>query len=458
MIRGMTNVTRRQFGQTAAAAWMATAVGATRILGANDRVRVGFVGLGNRGDQVLDAFLVHKDAEVVALCDIYQPYVDFAAGKAGGTSSRFTDYRKLLEMKDLDAVAISTPDHWHALQMIHACEAGKDVYVEKPLSLVVSEGRAMVNAARRHNRVVQVGIHRRSAAFVKEAAELVRGGAIGKVSVARSFHIQNEWPKGIGNPPDGQPPADLNWDAWLGPAPKRAFNTNRTFYRFRWFYDYSGGQVTNFGVHYMDAIHWALGQDAPLAVTAMGGKFAVEDNRDIPDTLEVIWTYPGNTLVTFSQFNATAAPAARDRRVEIEFRGTKGTLYLFSDGYEIVPDDITPNEFPARTPVDRRLERGYRTGAKPLIQPAKSTGGNADTRHHARNFLDCVKSRAACNCDIETGHRSTSATLLANIALKTKSQLEWDRKAERFTNSPDANKLLSYRYRAPFKFPEGQRS
>jgi predicted dehydrogenase len=437
---------------------MSTAVGATRILGANERVRVGFVGLGNRGDQVLDAFLVQKDAEIVALCDIYQPYVDFAAGKTAGTPSRFTDYRKLLEMKDLDVVVINTPDHWHALQMIHACEAGKDVYVEKPLSLVVSEGRAMVNAARRHKRVVQVGIHRRSAAFVKEAAELVRSGAIGKVSVARSFHIQNEWPKGIGNPPDGQPPADVNWDAWLGPAPKRAFNKNRTFYRFRWFSDYSGGQVTNFGVHYMDAIHWALGQDAPLAVTAMGGKFVVEDNREIPDTLEVIWTYPGNTLVTFSQFNATAAPAARDRRVEIEFRGTKGTMYLFSDGYEIVPDDITPNEFPARTPVDRRIERGYRTGAKPLIQPAKSTGGNADTRHHARNFLDCVKSRDACNCDIETGHRSTSATLLANIALKTKSQLVWDRTAERFTNSQDANRLLSYRYRAPYKLPDGQRS
>jgi len=454
----MSNVTRRQFGRTAAAAWVATAVGATRILGANDRVRVGFVGLGNRGDQVLDAFLAQKDAEIVAVCDIYQPYLDFAANKTGGTSSRFSDYRRLLEMKDLDAVVINTPDHWHALQMIHACEAGKDVYVEKPLSLVVSEGRAMVNAARRHKRVVQVGIHRRSAAFVKEAAELVRSGAIGKVSVARSFHIQNEWPKGIGNPPDGQPPADLDWDAWLGPAPKRAFNKNRTFYRFRWFYDYSGGQVTNFGVHYMDTIHWALGQDAPLAVTAMGGKFVVEDNREIPDALEVIWTYPGNTLVTFSQFNATAAPAARDRRVEIEFRGTKGTLYLFSDGYEIVPDDITPNEFPARTPVDRRLERGYRTGAKPLIQPAKSTGGNADTRHHARNFLDCVKSRAACNCDIETGHRSTSATLLANIALRTKSQLEWDRTAERFTNGHDANKLLAYRYRAPYKFPDGQRS
>jgi predicted dehydrogenase len=346
---------------------------------------------------------------------------------------------------------ISTPDHWHALQMIQACDAGKDVYVEKPLSLVVSEGRAMADAARRTNRVVQVGIHRRSSAFVKEAADLVRGGAIGKVTVARSFHVQNEWPKGIGAPADEPPPAGFDWDAWLGPAPMRAYNKNRTFYRFRWFYDHSGGQVTNFGVHYMDAIHWALGQDAPLAVTAMGGKFAIEDNRDIPDTLEVVWTYPGQTLVTFSQFNATAQPAAKDRRVEIEFRGTKGTLYLYSDGYEVMPDDITPNEFPARTPVNRALERGYRTGAKPLIEASKRGGGDADTVHHTRNFLDRVKDRGRCNCDIETGHRSTSATLIANVALRTKSYLEWDRAAERFTNNAAANRHLSYRYRAPFK-------
>jgi predicted dehydrogenase len=453
MMPRMTNVTRRQFGKTAAAASVGTAIAASsaRILGANDRVRLGFIGLGNRGDQVLDAFRPHADAEIVALCDIYQPYVDFAAKKAGGTPAAFKDYRRVLERKDVDAVVINTPDHWHALQMIHACEAGKDVYVEKPLSLVVAEGRAMVEAAARHTRVVQVGIHRRSSAFVREAAELVRSGAIGRVTVARSFHIQNEWPKGIGNPPDGQPPEGLDWDAWLGPAPKRPYNKNRTFYRFRWFYDYSGGQVTNFGVHYMDAIHWALGHDAPLAVTAMGGKYVIDDNRDIPDTLEVIWTYPGNTLVTFSQFNATAQPAARDRRVEIEFRGTKGTLYMFSNGYEIVPDDITPNEFPARTPIDRQYERGYRTGAKPLIEPVKSARGDADTVHHARNFLDCVKSRAQCNCDIETGHRSTSATLIANIAHKTKAYLEWDRKAERFTNHADANRLLTYSYREEYR-------
>jgi predicted dehydrogenase len=449
----MTDVTRREFGKAAAAAWMGTAVGSTRVRGANDRIRLGFIGVGNRGDQVLDAFLAHEDAEIAAICDIYAPYVDYAVQKAGGRAARVVDYRRLLDMTDVDAVVVCTPDHWHALQMIDACQAGKDVYVEKPLSLVVSEGRAMVNAARRYNRVVQVGIHRRSSTFVKEAADIVRSGALGTISVARSFHVQNEWPKGIGAPPDGQPPPGVKWDAWVGPAPERPYNRNRTFYRFRWFYDYSGGQVTNFGVHYMDAIQWALGQDAPLAVTAMGGKVAIEDNREIPDTLEVLWTYPGGTLVTFSQYNATAAPAARDSRVEVEFHGTRGTLFLYSDGYEVVPDEITPNEFPARTPVDRQYERGYRAGAKALIEGSRVTGGRADTADHARNFLDCVRSRAACACDIETGHRSTSATLLANAAHRTKSYLEWDREAERFTNSEPANALLTYRYRPPYALP-----
>ncbi len=444
--------TRRQFGQAAAAAWIGTAVSARRVLGASDRVRLGFIGLGNRGDQVLDAFLVHPDAQVVAVCDLYQPYVDFAAHKAGGSPRQFKDYRQLLELSDVDAVVVATPDHWHALQMIEACAAGKDVYVEKPLSRVVSEGRAMVNAARRFNRVVQVGLQRRSSAFVAEAADLVRGGAIGKVTVVRSFHIQNEWPKGIDAPPDEPPPADFDWEAWLGPAPKRPYNKNRSFYRFRWFYDYSGGQLTNFGVHYIDVVHRALGHDAPLAVTAMGGKLAIEDNREIPDTLEVLWMYPGATLVTFSQYNANAAPAAL-KGAEIEFRGTKGTLYLRGNGYDIVPDEVTPNAFPARSPVDRRIERGWRTGAKPLIEPRSGTG-DTETVAHARNFLDCVKSRATCNCDIETGHRSTSATLLGNVALATKAHLEWDRTAERFTNNEDANKRLSYRYRPPYTLPD----
>jgi predicted dehydrogenase len=449
----MNQWTRRNFTKTLAAAGATAALSNFRVLGANNRVRLGFIGLGNRGDQVLDAFLKHPDAEVIAICDIYQPYLDFAAKKIGAHPQQFKDYRKLLELKDVDAVVISTPDHWHALQTIHACQAGKDVYVEKPLSLRVAEGRRMIEAVRQHKRVSQVGIHRRSISFCRELAEFIRSGGIGKVSVARAFHIQNEWPKGIGNPPNENPPADFDWEAWLGPAPTKAYNKNRAFYRFRWFYDYSGGQVTNFGVHYLDLIHSALGHDAPLAVTAMGGKFAVEDNREIPDTLEVMWKYPGETLVTFSQFNANAASASA-RPAEIEFRGTKGTLYLTGNGYEVVPEAVTQNEFPARSPLTRAADAKYRADAKPLIEPKKVSGaGSGETVPHARNFLDCVKSRAKCNCDIETGHRSTSTTLIANIAYQTKSYLEWDGKAERFTNNPAANQLLGYDYRAPYQLP-----
>src|SRR5262245_51064652 len=290
----MNKITRRDFGKAAGLAGLGTAFSAGRVLGANERIRLGFIGLGNRGDQVLDAFLEHKDCQVTAICDIQQPYLDFAAKKIGGKPQQFRDYHRLLQQKDVDAVVICTPDHWHALKTIHACEAEKDVYVEKPLSLCVVEGRRMVEAARRHKRVTQVGIHRRSSPFCREAAEFVRKGGIGKVTVARAFHIQNEWPRGIGNPADEEPPPGFDWDAWPGPAPARRYNKTRTFYRFRWFYDYSGGQLTNFGVHYLDMIHWALGQDAPLAVTAMGGKYAISDNREVPDTLEVLWQYPND--------------------------------------------------------------------------------------------------------------------------------------------------------------------
>jgi predicted dehydrogenase len=420
-------------------------------MGANDRVRVGFIGLGNRGDQVLSAFLEHKDCEVAAACDIYQPYVEFAAKKIGGDPKRYKDYRELLANKDLDAAVIVTPDHWHALMCVEACAAGKDVYVEKPLSLCVAEGRAMVSAARQHKRVVQCGIQRMSSSYCQEAAEAIRSGAIGKVTVVRAFHVQNEWPKGIGNPPDGQPPEGFDWEAWVGPAPMRPYNKNRGFYRFRWFYDYSGGQLTNFGVHYLAQIHAALGVDAPKSVVALGGKFANYDNREVPDTMEVLWHYPNDTLVCFSQFNATgAAPAAKP--CEIEFRGTKGTMYFRTNGYEIVPEIITPNEFAARTPVDRSVEKGWRTGAKAQIE-GKIVNGQIRDADHARNFLDCVRSRKAPTCDVEYGHRCTSAALIANIAHRSKAYLEWDAKAERFTNNDAANKGLAVEYRKPFKMP-----
>jgi predicted dehydrogenase len=428
---------------------LATALSYSRILGANDRVRMGYIGLGNRGDQVHDAFLEHGDNETVAVCDLRDDYMDFAVQKSRAHPKKYNDYGALLEDKGVDAVVIATPDHWHALMFIDACNAGKDVYVEKPLSLTVVEGRKMVEAAEATRRVSQVGTQRRSTASLKEAAELVRSGGIGRVTVAKSYHIQNEWPKGIGNPPDGAPPNEKEWDRWLGPAPKVPHNRNRAYYKFRWFYNYSGGQLSNFGVHNVDMIRWCLGLEYPRRVAALGGKYVMQDNREIPDTLDVIWEFDGGTLMSFSQYNANAAPP-NPLKAEIELRGTKGTMYLMSGRWQVVPEQLTDLEFFARTPLDRVSERAYRN-RKAVIEPVSNARGVESTPSHARNFLDCVKSRAKCNADVLIGHVSTATTLLGNIAHKTRSTLEWDGRAERFTNHEAANRLLQYQYRAPYK-------
>ena len=441
----MDQVTRREFARGAA---LATAAGYGRILGANDRIRVGYIGLGNRGDQVHDAFLEHGDCTTAAVCDLRDDYMDFAVRKSRAQPKKYSDYRNLLADHDVDAVVIATPDHWHALMFIDACNAGKDVYVEKPLSLTVVEGRRMVETARRTNRVTQVGINRRSAPFLREAAEFVQSGGIGQVTVARSYHIENQWPAGIGSPPDSAPPNENEWERWLCPAPKVPYNRNRTYYNFRWFYDYSGGQLTNFGVHYMDMMRWCLGQEYPRAVTAIGGKYAVQDNREIPDTLEAVWEFD-RALVMFAQYNTNAAPG-NVQNSEMELRGTKGTIYIHPDRWEVVPEQVTEMTTFARTPLDRQSERAYPASRKPAMEP-RIAKGSQDTAFHARNFLDCVKSRARTNCDVETGHRSTAATLIANIAHRTHSYLEWDGRAERFTNNDEANRFLEYQYRAPYK-------
>lgn len=410
---------------------------------------MGYVGVGNRGDQVHDAFLEHGDQVTVALCDLQDGYMDFAAKKSRATPKRYKDYRKLLEDKEVEAVAISTPDHWHALMFVDACKAGKDVYVEKPLSLTVVEGRRMVQVAEETKRVTQVGIHRRSAKFLQEAAQFCREGGLGKIVECRGFNLTNEWPKGLGAGDNEPAISEQEWDQWLGPAPKVPYHRNRTYYNFRWFYNYSGGQLTNFGVHYMDMLRWCIGQDSPKAVTAMGGRYAgIQDNREIPDTLEAMWEFDG-CMVIFSQSNANAGAMAPGGP-EMEVRGTKGTMYLWGNRWEVVPERVTEQLLGRRTPLDRTTERGYNPSKKPLIE-ARSGKGSADTAFHARNFLDCVKSRQKCNCDILTGHYSTAATLIGNIALKTRSYLEWDGKAEKFTNNAAANKLLHYQYRAPYK-------
>jgi predicted dehydrogenase len=449
----MSQLTRRRFG---AGLSLATAASYSRIVGANERVRMGYIGLGNRGDQVHDAFLEHGDQQTVAVCDLREDYLDLAVKKSRATPKRYKDYRRLLEDKEVDAVVIATPDHWHAIMFLEACNAGKDVYVEKPLSLTVYEGRKMVETAERTRRVTQVGTNRRSWKSYSEAADYIRSGGLGRVSVARCFHVKNEWPLGLSKPPDGPPPSAEEWDRWLGPAPKVPYNPNRMYYNFRWFYDYSGGQLTNFGVHYIDVIRWFLGLETPKAVTAIGGRCAgIEDNREIPDTLEVLWEFAGPTLVVFCQYNGNAAPS-NARNSEIEFRGAKGTMYVQEASWEVVPERLS--DFPTGyaggqgygNPVDR--SGGRRGTRKPQIE-ARAVKGSAsyNTESHTRNFLDCVKTRGKCNADVLIGHLSTSSTLIGNIAHKRRAMLEWDGRAERFTNDPRANELLHYKYRAPYK-------
>ena len=236
----------------------------------------------------------------------------------------------------------------------------------------------------------------------------------------------------------------------------KPYNQNRAYYRFRWFWDYSGGQLTNGGSHHMDLIHWALGVDAPLSISAMGGKFAIKDNREIPDTLQVTYLYPNNTLVTFTQLSANAAPGAIERGCDIEFRGTKGTLYIYPKYYTIIPEANMGVVYPALNPVDHTLLEKYRRSGKSQIQ-GKKILGNSDAIWHTRNFIYSINGAAAGtkqpNCPIEVGHRSTTAALLGNIALKKKAVLDWDAKAEQFTNNKEANALLKYEYRLPYKFP-----
>jgi predicted dehydrogenase len=451
----MGNLSRRDFTRRAG---VATALSYSRILGANDRVGIGYIGLGNRGDQVHEAFLEHGDGQTVAVCDLRDDYLDLAVKKSRSTPARYKEYQKMLADKNVDAVVIATPDHWHALMFIDACNAGKDVYVEKPLSLTVVEGRKMVDTADRTRRVTQVGTNRRSWKTYHEAAEFVRSGGIGHVTVARCFHIHNDWPNGLGPAPDGPAPGDWEWDHWLGPAPKVPYNSNRAYYNFRWFYNYSGGQLTNFGVHYVDVIRWCLGQDSPRSVTAIGGKYAgIHDNREIPDTLQVLWQFDGPTLVVFEQYNANAAPG-NAKNSEMELRGTKGTLYIRYANWEVVPEKIAEaHEGYDRgrgygNPLDRAGGEHVSASLKLAMEPKSVQGLSAyDTTGHARNFLDCIKSRAKCNADVLTGHLSTIPSLIGNIAHKTRSHLGWDAQAERFTNNAQANEFLHYEYRAPYK-------
>jgi len=426
-------LTRRNFSQLGLAAITWSALSRSRIWGANDRIRLGFIGVGNRGGQLLDAFLVHKDMEVAVLCDVFEPYLERAQAKLPAKVPQEIDFRKVLERTDVDAVVIATPDHWHAIQTIWACKAGKDVYVEKPLSITVVEGRKMVEAARKYNRVVQVGTHRRSSKLYAQLHELIKSGKIGKVTVSRAYRLSNMFPGGIGKAQPSDPPPGLHWDLWLGPRPERPFQETIAPYKFRW-WDLYSSQMANWGVHYLDAMRWLTDELAPSSVCAMGGRFAVDDDRTIPDTMEAVFQFASGRLAIFGQYEASSVPAIAQG--ELELRGTLGAAYIGGRKFEIIPE-----------------RGGQFQDPSPRLEPIKvevPAGENDMTVDHARNFLDCIKSRAMPNADVEIGHRSTTCSLIANISYAVGARLDWDPVKERFTNNEAANSFLHYEYRKPW--------
>ncbi|MDX2042012.1 MAG: Gfo/Idh/MocA family oxidoreductase [Acidobacteriota bacterium] len=443
---------------TGAAVVSTTALSYERIVGANDRVVVGLIGCGGRGRQVASLMRNVPGAEYGAVCDVYETNAASAQAWAGSSSKKFNDFRKLLELKEVDAVHIATPDHWHAAITVLACAAGKDVYVEKPLAHNVREGRLMVEAARRYKRIVQTGTQHRSAPHYREVQQIIQSGELGEVRFVRVWNYSNITPNGVGNYPDQPVPEGLDWDFYLGPAPKVPFNRSRFLSTFRNFYDYAGGTMTDYGTHRLDTVQQIMGVEAPKTVVATGGKFTLKDAGDVPDVLQVTYEFQhpknGGFILSYEScnlnahgaggrtpgFNNYGARGADDRPHGEAYYGTNGTLIADRIGFEIFPEPLKP----AITAKQR---------SQPIdawrMQP-KRVQGRDTTDLHTQNFIECVRSRQAPNADVEIGHRSTATSHLGNIAYRVGRRLTWDAAKEDFIGDAEASKLLSRKARKPW--------
>lgn len=388
---------RRVFLRTAAHTTAAlTAASYSRVLGANDRLNMGIIGAGERGRHVLSLFQKTSQVNVTAACDVYAAMVDKTIGQAPGARG-FSDHRKLLESKELEAVLIGTPDHWHSTCAIDALNAGKDVYVEKPLTLRIDEGPKIVRAARINSRICQVGLQQRSGAHYIEAKQkYIDTGALGQIMLVRTFWHGNTYH--LRRAPEylKTQPSNLDWARFLGPVTWRDWDPQQ-YWNWRAYLDFGGGQVTDLFTHWVDVVHMFLGRDIPTSAVASGGVYAYKDGRTAPDTINVLLEYGDAYTVTFE---ATLAPGIRGYGVE--FCGTKGKLFIDRSRYEFLS-----------------AERG--------AKPVEVKGPDYDfTLDHVKNFLDCVKSRKLPNCDVLAGHRSAQASHLGNIAYVEKRRLKFD--------------------------------
>ncbi len=405
--------------------------------GANEKLVCGLIGAKGMGFSDLQAFLRQPNTECAAICDVDENVLNQRIADTEKIQGRkpegFKDYRQMLERRDIDVVIIGTPDHWHCLPMVEACQAGKDVYCEKPLGNTIEEINIMERAAKKYNTVVQVGMWQRSDPHWRDAIDFVKSGKLGKIRTVRTWAYQG-WMEPIPVKPDSEAPAGVDYDFWLGPAPKRPFNPNRFHFNFRWFYDYAGGLMTDWGVHIIDYGLFGMGDPAPKSVMAMGGKFAYPDDAsETPDTLQSLYEFEGHTMLWDHGTGIDGGYYGRNHGVG--FVGNNGTLVVDRGGWEVIPE---------RKKSADLMER---------IDLIKGTGKGLDL--HMEDFLNGVRKRNQnLNANITVAANTARVAHLGNIAHRTGKRLYWDAENNIFTGDQEANSYLIPEYRKPWELPK----
>jgi predicted dehydrogenase len=402
-------------------------------ISANDKIGVGVIGINGMGWANINAMLkANPETQCVAICDVDQNVLDKRAQELEKNFSmkpaQYADYQKLLNDKNVDVVIIGTPDHWHCLQSIEACQAGKDVYVEKPIANSIAEIRTMVAAQEKYNRVIQVGQWQRSNAHFQSALETLRSGELGKIRMVKSWAYMG-WMKNIPIKPDTAVPAGVNYEKWLGPAKKRPFNQNRFHFNFRWFWDYAGGLMTDWGVHLVDYALLGMNAKDPKTIMASGGKMAYPDDAaETPDTLATVYDF-GDFIMLWEHAQAiNGGNYGRDHG--IAYIGNNGTLVLDRNGWEIIPEGKN---------MEARMVK-------------RSDDGLAN---NTKNFIEVVKSRdfSKLNAPVQAGATVATVCQMGNIAYKTGKKLTWDKQKQLFTDA-DANKLITPVYHNNYSLPK----
>ena len=424
------DLTRRRFIQTTAgaAATFSALSPALGALGANERIRVGIIGTGSRGRSHVTTLKRQKDAEIVALCDVDDNRLAECVKEAGNAPEQYKDFRRLLDRKDIDAVFVTTPEHWHAIPALQAMQAGKDVYLEKPLGHTIHEGRVIADTAKKTERIVQIGLQQRSVPHWQNAVQRIQAGEIGRIVTVNVWNAWNTEEMGgnMGNPPDSDAPAGVDYDMWLGPAPKRPFNPRRFHFYFYFWWDYSSGMPCAWGVHLFDVVMWAM-STPPRSVSSAGGIYVLKDARETPDTLQTVFDC-GDYAMTYSMQHANGWRRFGDKDHGIEFIGSKGVLQINRSGFQMYHE------------ADRNTLKPYYS---------ESVSGN-DTQRHQGNFLDCMRSRKTPNASAEIGHLAAIPGYLANISHRVGRGIRWDAQREQILNDSEASGLLTKDYRKPW--------